>query len=167
MIALRAGEPLAAEADFSLCRQYRYRLSRTWNWQRPSLGYVMLNPSKASGTEDDATIRVIAERARREGYGGIIVGNLYAWVSTDPKGLIGHPDPVGRDNDHYLRRLAEDCLNIVLAWGAHADPARAQAVVELLLQHPAKPRLYHLGKTAEGMPRHPLRVGYDVELAPW
>lgn len=155
-----------AGADFSADRLYRYRLWRRWSPFGGSLGFIMLNPSKADARQDDPTVRVCAGRARLFMYGGIVVGNLYGWIATEPDDLRGVADIVGRDNDEHLRRMAS-CKDIVLAWGAHADPARAAAVIALLCALPQSPTLYHLGLTRTGMPRHPLRVPYSTPLSKW
>ena len=54
---------------------YRYLLWRRWDDQRPSVGIVMLNPSRADATVNDPTIRRCIGFAQRWGYGGVEVGN--------------------------------------------------------------------------------------------
>jgi hypothetical protein len=44
-------------AVFSDDREYRYRLWRTWDVDKPTAAFVMLNPSTADETENDPTIR--------------------------------------------------------------------------------------------------------------
>lgn len=151
-------------ADFSPCRQYRYYLWRVWNDHQPLLGSVMLNPSKAGSSHNDPTIIRLIKRAQALGYGGLVVANLYAWISTDPRGLRTAADPVGPDNEHHLRRVGNACRTVLLAWGAHAAPERAAAVVALLRGLPHPPELVHLGLTAAGQPKHPLRIRYTKSL---
>jgi len=157
---LMAGQP-AMGADFSADRRYRYLLWRRWDTDLPPLGFVMLNPSSGGDKNDDPTIRICCGRARLLGYGGIMIGNLYGWVATDPDALRTAAAAIGRDNDEHLQRL-RCCADIVLAWGVHAHPARAAAVLALLRAQSA--RLWHLGLTKSGMPRHPLRVPYATPL---
>ncbi|WP_454753949.1 DUF1643 domain-containing protein [Cupriavidus necator] len=38
------------------CEQYRYRLWRYWDASRPTLGFMMLNPSTADHQVNDPTI---------------------------------------------------------------------------------------------------------------
>ncbi len=136
---------------------YRYRLRRAWgvdNW----VNFIMLNPSTADADQDDPTIRRCIGFARRWGYDGLIVTNLYAYRATKPKVLRTVADPVGPDNDTHLLACSLD-RPVVAAWGANADPARVAAVLELL---PGD--IYTLGLTKDGQPRHPLYVRADTDV---
>lgn len=161
-------------AIFSPCSRYRYVLYRRWlPATAPALLWVMLNPSKAGATHDDATIRKCRGFTERWGYGGFLVVNLYAWVSTAPLGMRASPDPIGPDNDRYIREVAMMASGAVLAWGgtfdhgaeAHRDalglPGRAAAVRAILAEHLLLPT-WHLGLTQSGSPRHPSRLGYSA-----
>lgn len=147
-----------AGAEFSGDRRFRYVLWRVWDTALPLLGVVMLNPSSAGGEADDATIRVVTGRARREGYGGFVVGNLYAFIATDPADMNRArregEDVVGPANDATLSRISAAVGRVWCAWGAPAEPERAAAVLRLLDPLP----LVVVGLTRHGRPRHPLRV---------
>ncbi len=82
------------EAVISDCGRYRYRLTRRWG-DGPLLSFIMLNPSTADAEVDDPTIRRCMGFARRDGYGGIVVGNLYAFRTTKPKALFAADNPLG------------------------------------------------------------------------
>jgi len=75
-----------ADARFSPCSTWRYSLTRKWN-ALPLLGFIGLNPSTADETEDDPTIRRCIGFARDWGFGGIVMLNLFAYRSTDPRQL--------------------------------------------------------------------------------
>jgi hypothetical protein len=93
------------------------------------------------------------------------VANLYAYRATNPRDLQLCADPVGPDNDAWLRRLAHEYREAVCAWGANADPARVLQVVRIFKNEGAK--LWCLGTTKTGAPRHPLYVKADQALIPW
>jgi hypothetical protein len=146
--------------------RYRYMLGRTWNIDRARVLFVMLNPSTADAERDDPTIRRCVGFARSWGYGGLTVGNLYAYRSTQPARLAEVEDPVGPDNDAALRMLAGDAALIVCAWGAdrHAGRDRIRRVETLLRTH--RP-LHGLGCAKRGAPRHPLFIHRDQQPEPY
>lgn len=92
---------VATTAGISECGTYRYWLCREWSPGLDSLVWLMLNPSTADATQDDPTIRRCMGFARRWGYGGITVVNLYAYRATNPRDLLTAADPVGPENDRY------------------------------------------------------------------
>ena len=141
-------------ADFSECGRYRYKLWRLWDDTRPDVMFIMLNPSTADATADDPTIRRCIGFARAWGYGGVRVGNLFAWRTPYPQALRSAPDPIGRENDGALCELAEGAALVVAAWGVHGMwLARARTV----RQRFTRP-LHALGVTKSGEPAHPLRL---------
>src|SRR5688500_18287560 len=107
------------KATLSACGRYRYHLER--RWATHVLPIVMLNPSTADAEIDDPTIRRCMGFAKRDGYGGIAVCNLYALRSPSPDDLWRADDPYGPDNGEALRRLAlyasVNTLPILCAWG--------------------------------------------------
>lgn len=106
------------DAVISLCRQYRYWLSRQWDTSLPMVCFIMLNPSTADDNEDDPTIRKCTGFARRMGYGAIQVVNLFALRSTDPTKLRTAMDPIGPDTDEWICQTAGACRRVICAWGA-------------------------------------------------
>lgn len=142
-------------ADFSPCRTYRYCLRRHWDDRRPAAMFVGLNRSVADETGDDPTIRRCIGFAQSWGYGGIIMANLFAFVTPSPEEMMKAADPVGPDNDAWLVRLAGEAGIIVAAWGAQKGiDDRVAHVTKVLI----KQDFYCLGRTEGGHPRHPLFV---------
>jgi hypothetical protein len=141
---------------------YRYRLDRIWDGLNPLCVWVMLNPSTADAEQDDPTIRKCIGFTKRWGYyGGIRVVNIMAFRATNPKNCLAAEDPIGPDNERYLR-ATETAIMVVCAWGARA-PA---SVVTTAMGHlgSGRLRLHCLGKTKAGHPRHPLYVPYNRDL---
>lgn len=142
---------------------YRYRLSRTWDVEKPTLAWVMLNPSTADASEDDPTIRRCIGYAEDWGFGGIVVGNLFALRATGPSELADHPEPVGPENGRNLREICEAAETVVAAWGANGDlDGRAMEVARTL-----DADLHCLDVTKAGHPVHPLYQPADAEPEPW
>lgn len=152
-----------SSAVLSDCGTYRYELSRVWDWdfELPVVGWVMLNPSTADADVDDPTIRRCMGFARRWGYGGIVVRNLFALRATDPRELRLHPAPTGPDNMSYLAQAIHDAFT-VCAWGSHPEAVSpGRALVAQLRAAGADVRC--LGVTKDYHPRHPLYVRNDAE----
>ena len=150
---------------------YRYRLTRRWDDEGQMAVWVMLNPSTADALVDDPTIRRVRGFTKGWGYAGFTVVNLYAYRSTDPKGLRDAAeagvDPVGPDNDRVIRGAVEGARLVVAAWGA-LRPWMATRVVRLLQGPLADANLYCLGpRTKSHHPRHPLYLPGDTELVRW
>ena len=155
-------------ALFSPDGAYRYLLSRRIGGHRGRLLFVMLNPSKADETRDDATIRRCIGFAKRWGYGDMEVANLFGLMATDARELLRHKDPVGAGNDAAIRAALAQADVVALAWGNHAahpkHRARAADVMRMI-RGVCKP--YRIGGlTKMGQPRHPLRLPYDTPLVP-
>lgn len=147
-------------AVISDCGQYRYGLGRSWDVSKPLMIFVMLNPSTADKDVDDPTIRRCMEFARREGFGGIRVVNLFAWRATDPRVLLSILDPVGPENVVALDRallFGKTGAQVVCAWGANplaVEPA--ESFSRMARVHGVT--LWCFGRTGSGAPRHPLYV---------
>ena len=163
-------------ALLSDCRQYRYTLERVWDDRGNRVLWVMLNPSTADENIDDATIRRCIGFSQSWGLGGLVVANLFAVRSTDPRGVLLADDPVGPENDEVLRKAASECISIVCAWGGslaqhHLFQARERAVCNILAGldsgWPGKRVLCCLGTNADGTPKHPVRLASDTPLQPF
>lgn len=146
--------------------EYRYTLWRGWDDQLPPLVFLMLNPSIASGERDDATVRRCIYYAKRWGFGALMVRNIFALVSTDPKALYAHRAPIGPRNDQHILDACRS-RSVVAAWGNHgAHQSRDRAVLQLI--RPVAAVLWHLGPlTSGGHPHHPLRLTNDVLRIDW
>ncbi|MGB1140967.1 MAG: DUF1643 domain-containing protein [Halioglobus sp.] len=138
-------------ASLSRCRRYRFALWRTWDDTMPYAMFIGLNPSTADETTDDPTLVRCMNFARTWGYGGVCMANLFAFRATDPLDMKAAEDPVGRRNNHWLKKLAADAGIVIAAWGndgAYMD--RAERVKALV------PDLYCLKMNRTGQPAHPL-----------
>lgn len=158
-------------AILSECGRYRFRLWRRWKsgfYARPTLGFVMLNPSTADHAEDDPTIRRCIGFAKDNGFSAIHVVNLFAWRATDPDELKSAEDPVGRLNDSFIENAALSSSRLVAAWGAAKVPrieerAEKAATIAWDVGRP----LVCLGTTKAGAPRHPLYLPKSATFQEW
>lgn len=152
-------------ARFSDCKRYRFELWRLWDWERPSALFVMLNPSTADEIENDPTVERCQRRAFGMGYGGVRVANIFAFRSTDPQALYAEKDPIGPCNDEAIIKAAQDAGIVICAWGTHGNYLdRGKQVLAML--HSAGIQPHCLQLNADGTPKHPLYVGYNVQPSP-
>jgi len=161
--------------------RFRYLLTRAWtNPAEPGLFdgpgeirrmlFVMVNPSTADGDVDDPTIRRCKGYAKCEGFNRLEVVNLFAYRATNPDDLLKVDDPVGVENEMYVRHAIEDADMVVCAWGAayarlHARLFRVEQrlPIEMMVRSTGKTP-YCLGFTKGGDPRHPLMTKLDALL---
>lgn len=163
-------EELIRGAEISLCGKYRYRLTRLWDRSRPRLGVIMLNPSTADADKDDPTIRKVMEFAKRLGYGGIEVVNLFALRATKQKDLWaavekdGYSAAVGASNDISFKEMLSCTAAVMCAWGVEDKKDNIRSRVNWLHLHVFNEniKLFDIGKTQGGSPRHPLYVPYSA-----
>lgn len=164
----------SADAWLSPCGTYRYALWRYWaSDMSRTLHWVMLNPSTASYTEDDPTIRLCMRRAHDMGFSGIRVTNLYAYRTPTPivlkRAEKSGVDVVGPENG-----MAHDFLQdyavyqgrsmILCAWGAHAaGTVQERAFLQKMEGIP----LHALRLTTNGAPGHPLYIPLENKPFLW
>lgn len=155
-------------AVFSPCRTWRYTLTRTWDFTRPLAMFVGLNPSTATETIDDNTVRRCIGYARNWGYGGLLMMNIFAFRAKDPKVMKSQEDPVGPGNNCCLVTMAhkESTGIVVAAWGTHGVfQNRHQNILKLFLEVGIP--LHCLRITKKGFPEHPLFLPGKLEPIPF
>jgi hypothetical protein len=134
--------------------EYRYQLSRIWDEEKPNILFIMLNPSTADADVDDPTIRRVMNFSKSWGYGGVFVGNLYAFRSTDPKALRNTDDPVGEDNIEHIKELIGVTERVVYAWGNNQkEPEWLSSLVDTP---------YCIDISKKGLPKHPLYLKSEL-----
>lgn len=164
-----AGTPgVTAWADFDTEHRHRYALGRRWE-PGPLMLFVMLNPSTADERRLDPTTRRCEGFARREGFGGFEVVNLFSFIATDPAELRYRRLLTGPGWEDSMRCAVRRAGAVVCAWGASwrslpslaVNRAHVGQVTRMLREHAD---LDCLGTTAQGDPRHPLYLARDTPL---
>lgn len=161
-----AGPAARSGAHFSRCRTWRYALWREWDPARPRVMLIGLNPSTADAKRNDPTIRRCIGFARSWGFGGLWVLNLFAFRATYPDDLKVATDPVGPNNDRWLRRVAKDCPRVVACWGNDGAFLGRSARVRALLGGRSG-KLEILRMNTSGEPAHPLYLPKTLRPTPW
>ena len=138
---------------------YRYELHREWDKDKGKVLFIMLNPSTADSHEDDLTTIRCINFAKKWGYGGIMIGNIYPYGTKKPKHLRRWMktrfklsttcfDP----NVCHIRAMADEADITVCAWGCN-HPEIPSFIDNLADEVP----LYYLELCKDGRtPKHPL-----------
>lgn len=161
-----------AWATFSPDLTYRYALARIWDDHGTMLVVVGLNPSTADHEVTDPTLRKLLHFAKRDGYGGLILVNVFAYRATNPVSLRDETRagryPIGEHNQEVIRRALEMPLlaRAVAAWGKPRWTSLAPAFAKARTN--GSRREWHcFGVTKGGHPRHPLYLKNDTKVRPW
>jgi hypothetical protein len=150
-------------AHFSQDRKYRYALWRIWDKSKPLVMFVGLNPSTANEDENDATIRSVERLSKNNGYGGFYMMNCFAYISTNPKGLI--IDIISTCvNDNLLEEIGLKCKDVVFAWGSFSVVKETGRDAQLSKMFPNAKVLF-INKN--GSPKHPLYCKTDTVFVNW
>lgn len=173
---LQTTSPAKNIAVISACQRYRYRLDRPIHETGPTIAFMLHNPSTADADRDDPTSRRGIGFARRWNAGHMVFVNPFAGRATNPKDLWKMDDPIGPENDFYIRQVANEVAIsggfFVFAWGAVNPPARLRTMVRerlVLVEaivHQEDARIRCFGWTQGGHPKHPLYLRNDAELIP-
>lgn len=152
---MRHGKP--SGADFSPCRKWRYVLWRQWGAGDRFVSFIGLNPSTADETKNDPTVTRCINYAKRWGFDGMYMLNIFAYRATDPRDMKAVPDPVGPGNDAALLEYWARSEITVAAWGVHGAYRDRAASVRRRIAG-----LHCLGITKDGNPKHPLYLKSEL-----
>jgi len=138
-------------AIFSEDARYRYLLWRIWDETKPPVLFIGVNPSTADGEKKDPTLGRMIGFAKDIGFGGIYVANLYAIVSKIPEIIRKIDDPIGPENDTFLKQKASEGIAVIFCWGSFPWISDRANRVQEMFSDP-----YCLGCNSDGSPKHPL-----------
>jgi len=150
---------------------YRYTLSRTWKLDAATVLVVMMNPCIGEERVNDPTLAKVTNMAAhwREGsFGSLLIGNVFAYRTTNQSDLGAAADPVGPENDVHLVAMAAMARLVVFAYGESKVArlrSRGPALARMLLANGAQPHVLRLSR--DGTPRHPLSMPTDTVPVLW
>lgn len=153
-------------AVFSACGTNRYWLRRnlTGRADRHVL-WIMMNPSRADATSNDATTTMTTNISRRHGYDVHGVVNLCAVIEPDSTKLTATDGAADAVNDMAIRRalgwIRRQRGDVVIAWGASRHLKGREARI---LRQLRRRKLLCLGHNSDGSPRFPRAISRDATL---
>ena len=148
---------------------HRYFLKRIWKTPGDIVAFIGLNPSTADEEKNDPTVARCIGYAKRWGFGGMYMLNIFAYRSTDPKMLRKIEDPVGPLNDHYIICTIRLTDMVVACWGNHGQyMGRGEQVIDILEHIQSIPNvkipIMCFKITKNGQPFHPLYLKKNQPL---
>jgi hypothetical protein len=153
--------PMNGSANISMCKRYRYELTREWDYSLPWCCFIGLNPSTADASVDAPTIRRCIGFAKAWGYGRLLMLNLFAYRTVSPTVMFAARkrgiDIIGGTENYFpeLQRRMGFATVTVAAWGAHGGGRGVDALCHLR-------GLHYLALNADGSPKHPLYLKGDL-----
>lgn len=145
------------EYIFSHDNKYRYTLFNCWEEKRGCIAFVGLNPTIANRDHNNATVTRCINYAKSWGYGAMYMLNLFALIAPNHKILKNNPDPIGSDNDGYLKYILS-AMPAVCCWGNHGTYMNRDKQILNLIKFPLC-----LKKNKGGQPSHPLSLKANLE----
>ena len=156
-------------AVFSACGKNRYWLRRNLTAHTGKhVLWIMMNPSRANETANDATTTMTTNISRRHGYHVHGVVNLSAVIEADSTKLTATNGATDLLNDQAINRalswIRRHRGDVVIAWGAsrHLKQRETQVLHQLRRRN-----LLCLGHNRDGSPRFPRGITRDVILTPF
>lgn len=141
-------------ADFSHDKSRRYRLWRIWDLEKPKALCIGLNPSKANGEKNDATIRILIKMLMKLGYGGFYMMNCWTYITSKPE-MLQIDESSNSFNDAFIKITASECQDVIFAWGDFKvikEKGRDKELISMF------PNAKCFGKSKSGSPLHPLAM---------
>lgn len=167
------GKTVEDDADF------RFRLGRTWDIEQPPIMFIGLNPSTATHLANDRTVARCCADAKRWGFGGMFMMNLFPFRATDPyrmKAFYKNPflcraelwDETQLINTREIITVGGGCEAIVCAWGNHGQFMKyGERMRQTIWTHGFGHRLHCYKITKQGEPEHPLYQSFTSDLQPY
>lgn len=154
-------------AQFSDCRKYRYTLWRRWSDGGRYIAFIGLNPSTADESVNDPTITRCINLAKRDGFDGMVMLNLFAFRATDPKVMKAQPEPIGEHGSQAIIEAVAKCESVVFCWGNHGSFFLRSVDVVWDICVINRRQALCWGKNKSHQPVHPLYQPANAVLIPF
>lgn len=149
---------------------YRFTLHRSIQKIGMRACVIMVNPSTADHTNDDATIRKLIGFGKRLQWSELTVVNKFAYRATNINELRDAEYPIGALNDGYIAAAMLDADIVVVAWGSLTklpSKLRDRWRTIVTMARSLDRTLYCFGICEDGHPKHPVMLAYANQLIRW
>ncbi len=159
-------EHITAEAQYSVCGQYRYRLTIQHGTKKDgkTVCVIMQNPSVAGNTVADKSVQFLEKLIFRMKYpqfeevARVIIVNQFARIQT--RDFKGSPDEASTKNDSHIRNAIQESDSILIAWGkSNPYMERQETILNMVREYP--------GRNVMITKKHPSRGSYENFIEPF
>lgn len=157
---------------------HRYSLWRTWDYNKPRIMFIGLNPSRATAVKNDPTIGRVIRFADAWGYGSLYFANLYSFRTPYVTELTCDLRPdieeqweplipnlhqaIGAECNAHLQKMISKSETVVPCWGSWPFIQKRADQVLTMIKYPMA-----FGLNQDGSPKHPLYLKSDTQLIPY
>ena len=150
---------------FSEDRLHRYVLRHTWmdifDNEEKAISWIALNPSTADENQLDPTLTRIKNFSKDNGFNTFYMLNLFGYRATNPKDMLNFKEPIGKDNDYWIKKIVDKTKIVVCAWGVLGNYLnRAECVLNMIKDYD----LRYLQLSKDNIPKHPLYLKSSCKL---
>lgn len=138
-------------------KQHRLKLICTWDENLPECLYIMLNPSSVELDKCDQTIDTCIKIASYNGYGSIIIVNLFSLRTATPEKLLESNVRTIPQNIDIVKQSIDETDMIIAAWGKEGAWFNANYSILKYMEDNGK-NLHYLHTDAYGYPMHPIYI---------
>lgn len=151
------------EIAFDETKEHRLKLTCTWDDELPRCLYIMLNPSTADTETCDRTLGRCISLAKENGFGSIVVVNLFSLRTANVNELrntevCNHPD-----NMPIVQQAIDEAETVIAAWGSNLQQKSDSSWVIEQASKRGK-SIYCFLKNKTNTPKHPLYVKSGTKL---
>jgi hypothetical protein len=153
-------------AVFDSERKNRFLLNCTWDPNKPSVAFILINPSKGDELVADPTLRRCVNFSKEWGYGSMNVVNLYSEITDNPDNLGIPLRSTVTENNKFIKKAINETDCVIFGWGEleKSYPLRVREIKELV----PNTKQFCIKKTTNGLyPRHPLFLSAELNPIPW
>lgn len=138
--------------------KYRYYYRNIWDKDLPVVMFICLRPQNKEGKRE-YVIDSLIQYCQQIDYGGFYLCNLFAYITEKDHELTVVKDPVGKDNDMWIKKIAKRADMVIFAWGVNGKIQKRSKEVENMFS-----TSWALDIAPEGYPRYPLFIPYNPKL---
>lgn len=157
---------ITVSAEFSDDKSLRFSLTKSWDLDKPKAMFVLINPSKADVVRVDNTFCNLVNESVDRGFGSAVLVNLFPYMATNPKELVGKYQLGASENLHAIKSQAELADAIFIAWGTEAKKYRSKKseVLSILKDHIETKEIMCWFDKNSIFPKHLRIIGKDWTL---